>query len=159
MEMVDAVTDANMDTSVVADSCNTFITTGFSLHDLPVIKERVREAVKLHAQDTSWNSFPTNFNCSHCGSEHALNSSEVKKALFDFPGRTDFVATYNEYMAMLDKVPVASIGKDYTNGISDGSNVDIVEMINPAEEEEEKTKGKKKSKTEAETETETEKSE
>jgi len=131
----------------LAEKCNTLITNDFHLADLPVIRERVREAVRLHAQDNSYDSFPEEFKCSHCGNEHALTPEEVKNALFTGPGQVDLVASSNEYMAILNKTPVASAGEDYNNGVSRSSSFNVAEVIKKnveelkaAEEKEAKTK-------------------
>ena len=114
-------------------SCNTLVTNGFHLEDLPKLKDRVREAVRLHAQDNSYKDFPNEFDCSHCGDNHPLTAEELRDALFRGPGQTDFVATYNEYMAMINGVPASSVGVDYTNGVSGNSDVEISSVINPLE--------------------------
>lgn len=116
--------------SVVAN-CNTLITNGFNLQDLPKIKAQVREAVLLHAQDNSYTTFPDAFLCSHCGNSHALTPEEIRDGLFHGPGSTDLVASYNEFLATIDGIPAAEVGSDFTNGVASTTDLEIDKMINP----------------------------
>ena len=113
-------------------NCNPLTMNGFNLQDLPVIKAQVREAVLLHAQDNSYTGFPTQFNCSHCGNQHALTPEEIRDGLFRGPGQTDFVASYNEYLAAINGIPAASLGSGFTNGVSTSTDTEIDKVINPA---------------------------
>lgn len=115
----------------LVDKCNTLITTGYSLLDLPKIKDRVREAVKMYAQDNTFNGFPTEFSCSHCGNEHELNPSEIKDALFKGPGADDFVASYNEHIATLKGVPAADVEGGFNQIDLENPNVEISRAMRP----------------------------
>jgi hypothetical protein len=117
----------------VAPDCNTFTTTGFNLHDLPTIRAQVREAVLFHAQDKSFNLFPNAFVCSHCGDPHALTPEQIKNGLFRGPGQVDFVASLNEFLAAINGIPAADVGKDFTNGVSRRTEINIDQVINPPE--------------------------
>lgn len=117
----------------VVDNCNTFVTTGFNLQDLPTIRASVHEAVKLHAQDPSYVDFPNSFVCSHCNQAHALTPEEIRDGLFRGPGQVDFVASYNEYLAAIDGIPAAQVGSGFINGVATNADTEISRVINPAE--------------------------
>lgn len=126
----------------LADNCNTFITNGFHLEDLAPLRGRVRESVRLHAQDNSFKDFPSDFHCSHCNNSHPISPEGIKKALFEGPGQVDFMASNNEYLAMIEQVPVASLGDDYGNGTSRDTKFVVSELIEESAEEVEPTKEK-----------------
>lgn len=113
-------------------NCNTLITNGVNLQDLPKIISLVREAVRLHAQDNSYQSYPTQFNCSHCGNEHSLTAEEIRDILFRGPGQVDFVATYNEFLALIAGIPASQPGSGFTNGVATNTESEIGHVINPS---------------------------
>lgn len=113
-------------------NCNPLTTNGFNLQDLPVIRQQVREAVLLHAQNSGYTNFPTQFNCSHCGNQHSLTPEEIRDGLFRGPGQVDFEASYNEYLAAINGIPAAQIGAGFTNGVSSTTDIEIAKVINAA---------------------------
>lgn len=113
-------------------NCNTLITNGVNLQDLPTIMASVREAVRLHAQDNTYQSYPTQFNCSHCGNQHSLTAEEIRDILFRGPGQVDFVATYNEFMALIAGIPASQPGSGFTNGVATNTESEIGHVVNPS---------------------------
>lgn len=132
----------------ITEPCNTIITTGFNLHDIPTISDRVREAIRLKAQDPEYDGFPTSFACSHCNEEHSISQEAIQEVLFKGPGAYDFSATANEYLAMIKGVPASSIGLDESNSFVGSSSFDLSNIVDPSvikedapQEEEVKTEG------------------
>lgn len=113
-------------------NCNTLITNGVNLQDLPSIMNSVREAVRLHAQDSSYNLYPNAFVCSHCGNAHSLTAEEIRDILFRGPGQVDFVATYNEFMALIAGIPASQPGSGFTNGVATNTELEVGHVIDPS---------------------------
>jgi len=110
--------------------CNTLLTTGANLQDIPKLKDKLTEAIRLHAQDPGSATYPKSFDCSHCGNEHAITPEGVKYILFQGPGAYDFTATFNEYFAMVNDLPASSVG----TGVTSSSDKDFFDI--PVAEEE-----------------------
>ena len=104
-------------------NCNTFVTTGFHLDDVTSLMGAVREAVKLYAQE-GVPTLPDRFVCSHCGNVHGLTAEEVRNALFNGPGSYDFVATYDEFLALLGWPRTPE-----DNSVSGNSEIEISQLV------------------------------
>lgn len=117
--------------------CNTFITTGFHLHDLSVVKDKVREAIHYLAAYPDDIIFTRNllthdiFPCSHCGLRHMLTIDELQKALFEGPGAIDKMATMDEYRAILERKAAGDAGLGLRNGASRSSEETLARLFDP----------------------------
>jgi hypothetical protein len=124
---------------IVAEACNTFLTTGFHLEDLNKLKTLVFDAVRNYKASGERN-WPGLYMCSHCNQQHSVSPESIRQALFKGPGAPlDFSAAYDEFAAILSGMPAADAGYGDLNGFNGNSDAEISHIIDPSLKPEEVT--------------------